>query len=852
MMTASICNEITSAVRNFTGIDISALPDFSIDLGGIDFIDKFGAGLNPFNVDDTLEYSAGLSLGVNGTVTFQIPVLWLILFEMTPGISGSYVHTSTSLKFQDITGDGLPDHVLRVPGENRIRVMESALGTVGLLKTIHTPFGGSTELSYKRVGNTVEMPQSKWVPETITMKDGFEGDTERPGAHEFVTGFEFENGVYDRKERMFCGFTTVRTLRYENYDAAVPANTAIASVQEDTYAVDPAYGDNFFRQGLLVKRAVYDRHPLDPLAREYRESSMTYSYVPLASGSVIPRLESETETVFDPESGARLDKRMEYNLYDSFGNVRELTDAGLVDDPDDDMRAEITYADLGAAAYLHAHPDTILVYDSEDNLLRKRVGRYFSDTGNLRQLEQYYTLHTLAYDEFGNLTSVIDSRGCETAVVYDSIVHIFPVTIGTGNANISGTPSYTTSMQWDYKYGKELQLTDQNLNSQYRNYDSFGRMTQVRSPYEPDSGDMPAVAFQYRTESFPWTAVTVNKICHDTASSEDMLTATYADGLGRIIQTAKEGEVREENDTLYGWNCSGLIAQDGAGRTVQEGQTVFLESSDSLPAAGGLNAQLPALAGLSLPTLKSYDPLDRVIHIVFPDDPADPDDDAEMEMEYGIEGNTLRELTIDPKHNRTETLKNIRGQVAQLRMLDSGSRLLKQAEYSYSPLGELEQSLEHQLETGLTYPVTYQYDLAGRRTSVESYDAGKIVFRYDESGNLTEKIDSNLRSSGKSIQYDYDGLNRLVKVDYPKTTATEYTYGGPEDTAGNRAGRLISRSDASGTMAYEYGRLGEVTEATRTLNRLDQTLDPQTAATSFVLRLSWPPGRDNLSRRGKL
>ena len=854
MMTASICNEITSAVRNFTGIDISALPDFSIDLGGIDFIDKFGAGLNPFNVDDTLEYSAGLSLGVNGTVTFQIPVLWLILFEMTPGISGSYVHTSTSLKFQDITGDGLPDHVLRVPGENRIRVMESALGTVGLLKTIHTPFGGSTELSYKRVGNTVEMPQSRWVPETITMKDGFEGDTDRPGAHEFVTGFEFEQGVYDRTERMFCGFKIVRTLRYENYDSEVPANTVMASVQEDTYAVDPAYDDNFFRRGLLIKRAVYDRHPLDPLALEYSESTMSYSYIPLASGSVVPRLVSETDTVFDPETGARLDKRMEYNLYDSFGNVRELTDAGLVDDPDDDMRAEISYADLDADAYLHAHPETILVYDSDGNLLRKRMGRYFSDTGNLRQLEQYYTrddftLHTLAYDEFGNLTSVLDPRGCETAVVYDSIVHTFPVTIGTGNSIISGTPGYSTTMQWDYKYGKELQLTDQNMNSQYREYDSFGRMARVRSPYEPDNGDMPAVAFQYRTESFPWTAVTVNKISHDTASSEDMLTATYADGLGRIIQTSKEGEVRDGNDTFYGWNCSGLIAQDGAGRTVKEGQTVFMETADSQPVSGGLNAVLPSLAGLSLPTIKSYDPMDRVIHIVFPEDPADPDDDAEMQMEYGIEGDTLRELTIDPKHNRTETLKNIRGQVAELRMLDSGSRLLKKAEYSYSPLGELEQSLEHQLETGLTYPVTYQYDLAGRRTSVESYDAGKIVFRYDDSGNLTEKIDSNLRASGRSIQYDYDGLNRLIKVNYPKTAATEYTYGGPGDTADNRAGRLINRSDASGTIEYAYGKLGEVSETIRTLNRLDQTLDSQTAVTSFVYdylgrleEISYPDG----------
>ena len=103
-------------------------------------------------------------------------------------------------------------------------------------------------------------------------------------------------------------------------------------------------------------------------------------------------------------------------------------------------------------------------------------------------------------------------------------------------------------------YGKELVLTDQNANVQTRSYDNFGRLTEVRSPY--DTGTRPAVAYDYRSDAFPWQAVTVNKVSHDPVSEDDMLTAVTSDGLGRIIQTAREGEVHTKGT---GWNCSGAI-----------------------------------------------------------------------------------------------------------------------------------------------------------------------------------------------------------------------------------------------------------------------------------------------------
>ena len=76
---------------------------------------------------------------------------------------------------------------------------------------------------------------------------------------------------------------------------------------------------------------------------------------------------------------------------------------------------------------------------------------------------------------------------------------------------------------------------------------------------------------------------------------------------------------------------------------------------------------------------------------------------------------------------------------------------------------------------------------------------------------------SVLRENNKQIVYEYDGLNRLVRIDYPDTEDTVYTYGGANDTHG-AANRILSVTDASGTIEYEYGKLGEVTKETRTLS----------------------------------
>src|SRR5216683_8060129 len=148
--------------------------------------------------------------------------------------------------------------------------------------------------------------------------------------------------------------------------------------------------------------------------------------------------------------------------------------------------------------------------------------------------------------------------------------------------------------------------------------------------------------------------------------------------------------------------------------------------------------------------------------------------------------------------------------------------------YGYDPLGQLlvvRDAANNQTEI--------TYDLAGRRTSLRSPDAGLIEFAYDAAGNLTSKVDSNLRASNGALKYDYD-FNRLTKIGYPLTTNVVFEYGttgAPE----NAAGRITKVKDHAGVETRGYGKLGELTRSTRIVPGTSIT-DP---VLEFVTRFEW-------------
>ena len=144
--------------------------------------------------------------------------------------------------------------------------------------------------------------------------------------------------------------------------------------------------------------------------------------------------------------------------------------------------------------------------------------------------------------------------------------------------------------------------------------------------------------------------------------------------------------------------------------------------------------------------------------------------------------------------------------------------------------------------------ITAGYDFLGRKLSLSSVACGEKRFFYD-AYRLISEDDAVLRSKDVKIFYEYDGFNRLSKIDYPETAATVYTYG-DSGTADNAAGKVTQVTDASGTIRYRYGKLGEVTEETRTLSvKSGKQGETMTATTGYLSnylgqmeRISYPDG----------
>ena len=101
------------------------------------------------------------------------------------------------------------------------------------------------------------------------------------------------------------------------------------------------------------------------------------------------------------------------------------------------------------------------------------------------------------------------------------------------------------SMEWDAGYGKKTQETDENRQTIHYQYDKYGRLARVWSPYDRygQSGAVAAVGYRYETEQGNWYAVTENKVHFSADDTQALTTVIMVDGLGRALYTAKQGAV---------------------------------------------------------------------------------------------------------------------------------------------------------------------------------------------------------------------------------------------------------------------------------------------------------------------
>ncbi len=180
--------------------------------------------------------------------------------------------------------------------------------------------------------------------------------------------------------------------------------------------------------------------------------------------------------------------------------------------------------------------------------MRRREGKIDCGTqynGSMTELRQYLAndtaVHTLGYDQYGNLTSLVgptDDNNEQTslAIAYDETVHTYPETV-TNHFDLSVSSSY------DYTFGKKLSETDTNGNTISYTLDKFGRIETITGPYQ-QSGGHTTIAFDYHPETTPPHATTRHYDAYRDPSGQDTIdTVLFTDGLKRVLQTKKDAGI---------------------------------------------------------------------------------------------------------------------------------------------------------------------------------------------------------------------------------------------------------------------------------------------------------------------
>ena len=803
------------AQADSNGFDLGLIKDIPV-IGTAASKGLTSVSINPFgfdaeNLSNSLDWSTSVTVGLNGSVGANLNIGIDIIVPLPPfyigtinitaaggaGANASSTVSGVSVRMADLDGDGLPDHVMRIPGAGTYW-KRNISGRYGLLTGIGLPQGGNVRIEYAGKYGTTDNPNFKYVMSKIIMSDGCgEALPELShGEHSIATAFEYDGGYYDRRRKDFYGFQTVRTTSADG-----------------TYQIDEYNNSEYYAKGRLERSRLYAKD-----GSLLSESRTSLCPAPVA----LP--EKEECWTYEKSSGASefIHTATEYK-YDGFGNCVEVRqDFG----DGESLTAEIIYDNTDTERYIIGLPVDIRVYDSKGKLLRHRSGEY-DDKGQLNELHQYYdisnySLNKLNYDSYGNIKSITDSRGATLDYTYDNDENMFVTEISQSGKD---TYSYKSSISYDIPTQAKTMETDCSGNKLSYEYDSWQRVTEIRTSY--DTGNTPAVSYEYHAPKKDaggrhglWHAVTSNKVTFDAGDNSVIQTVVQIDGLSRAVRTAKTGFV----NGVDGWNASGAVEYDAKGRTVKEGMTEFIP--------GGIQTLLESEPRMtSLYTSYEYDGKDRRTKTTLPDG-------SVQSAAFYIEENRLIAETTDPLGNVSVQETDIRGNIVRVAKNDKDGKQLTEVTYRYNEMGEMLKAFDAK-----GHPITAEYDLLGRRTALESLDSGRQEFFYDECSNVVRENNSVLRESNKQILYEYDGLNRLVRIDYPDTEDTVYTYGGADDSHG-AAGKILSVADASGTLEYEYGKLGEVIKETRTLaTHLNGSKPTETAVmeyrSDYLGRMQW-------------
>lgn len=786
-------------INNGKEIEDSSLPDIS-------------AGYN-FHLDQ----SKNIGGNVGATILIPIPTnptaTTGLKLNISLGVSTGKSTSKTRSTFKDMNGDGYPDFVTS-DNENNIMVSLNQIGTTNLLKKVTTPMGGSWEVAYERLGNTYNMPQSKYVLKSVVTNDGFTGDNAFGPDVSKIT-VEYTDPYYSRRERTFYGFAQVVTNQIDTNQGGAASNIVYRPTAQRFH------NKNYYLKGLLYYEFLmnaawsgWKTNNTTYALRRLKDTNTDWVYLAgedeknYGSNGYACFVAVTRNNTYYPEgdTGSKWTSNF-FTKYDQWGNVVEGYDLG---DPDigasEILTSAIGYTLVNPSAYI-IMPTSVKIKNPAQGVTRERKAEYDTNGNLLRMIVLNqgldHAVYDFEYDLYGNITK---SKGPENYTgqrffhqyTYDDNIKTYPV-------KVQDAFGYSSKTQYDFRFGLPTLTEDMNLQPMKYVYDAKARTTEIVGPYEMFNNIPWTIKFEYNPiTNAPQNAsnaqsYAVTKHYDPEYTDSTINTITIADGNGEAIQVKKTGDIYNEGIKYI---VAGKVEKDAFGRALK----TYYPTTESIGANNTLyNAAVDSIE----PTINKYDILDRVVYTKL------PGENLFSTVTYGfgtdVQGrNMFQTVFKDELGGIKKTYTDIKGRTTSVHEVSNTGDIKTQ--FTHDVIGELLQVKD--VQNNITTSV---YDDLGRRVSYTHPDSGLTTYKYDKASNMTSKTNS----ANEVVEYQYD-YTRLKAVNYPvyPENNVKYYYGKALDASAmdnNAVGKLWYQTDATGTQYLKYGRLGELTYQRRSV-----------------------------------
>lgn len=807
---------------------------------GNKFIDK-GIWSTNYNLKkESNSVAASLNFGFTFAFTWK---LWFITFKI-PALNwnGTPLSTTTNKTLKSITdydGDGFADLVEQVR-PNKVKIYHSRIRRTDKLKSVSNPLGGKFTIDYKVQQVDYDNPHAKWTMSQIIVEDGY--DKVNDGVDVYKKNFVYEKGKYDRREREFYGY---KTIKVEDYVADDSGNDIIYRTNVTNY-----HNQSYFLNGLVENSYIIkgndENMKFSKTINHYEIFGLNATNDQINLATVLPAtydvggtegrrsaivlLKTSITELYELNPSPQIVTEVSMK-YDTKGRIIEYLNSGNINDTSDDYTSEIEYHNSMNALNIINVPKSIRVSTPSLGLVRERTTDVDSSNGNIVKIRANnngnWAETDMEYDQYGNLIQIVYPQN--TAGESMSYEYTYDSNYSKYVIQIKDAFGYSSFATYDSNFDKPLEVTDYTGNKMIYEYDNFGRSSKIIAPKEILAAKPYTIKFEYypyfsllpsgsgvtfdpaNPSNSTFVPVAVTSHYDQQNPTNDIETYTFIDGMARPIQVKKDIYYNTGSAAsptfIEALTISGKTKTDELGRTIEqfhpyweplENNTKFLLNEYDSPYKSTV----------------IYDELDRPIKNI------DPEGNESI-MEYTIDTDVDGIIAIKTKsdvdqngsqHIISEIFKDVSGRVISTNNI-GGTTGNIWTRFKYNEIGEL---LQYMDDEGIA--TTYKYDMFGRKIEVNHPDNGKTTYKYDNV-NLVSLQTANLENQAASINYEYE-INRLTKIKYPDLPSgatnfanVNYVYG----NSGNETGRLIYQEDATGTQQMAYGNMGELISNKRTI-----------------------------------